>query len=489
MQNSRQTLRNSSIILILLLFLVVLLSLNLPAAPVYAQNAEPSATPNDPIWLAFVAARAAIEEEREVDLTIVRNWEFYQDNWEQPHPQRGDNAAGLDSCNSTVHIVNARSIYYGWTFSITDLRGDVYEARVSFDLEAVVVCDLLSTPVVEEAPAPEATDEAGEPISGDLPAPVAGSGATGGFELGGQVSGLTPDAIDRLRASGMVWVKQQLPLAAGIGEAQNYIDSVHANGFKILLSVVGDAHALGADFDGYAATYSAFVAQVATLGADAIEVWNEANLNREWPEGMINGGTYTQLLAAAFNAIKGANPNTMVVSGAPAPTGYWGAAGCGNDGCNDDTFMQQMADAGAASYLDCVGLHYNEGIVSPATMSGDPRGEYPTYYFSSMLNRGYAPFGGKPVCFTEMGYLTPEGMGGPLPGAFGWAGNTTVAQQAAWLSDAVARAAQSGRVRMVIVFNINFTLYGGSDPQGGYAIVRPDGSCPACSALATVMGG
>ena len=70
------------------------------------------------------------------------------------------------------------------------------------------------------------------------------------------------------------------------------------------------------------------------------------NLDREWPNGQIDGGRYTQLLAAAFNSIKSANSNVIVISGAPAPTGaeaaFPGAV------VNDDRFMQQMANAGAA---------------------------------------------------------------------------------------------------------------------------------------------
>ena len=224
------------------------------------------------------------------------------------------------------------------------------------------------------------------------------------------------------------------------------------------------------------------------LGADAIEVWNEPNIDREWPNGQVNGGTYTQMLAAAFNAIRTANPNTIVISGAPAPTGFFGTAGCTAQGCNDDVFMQQMAEAGASAYMDCIGLHYNEGIVSPATNSGDPRGEFPTYYFGSMLARGYNLFGGIPVCFTELGYLTAEGFEDPLPANFAWAQNTSLAQHAAWLADAASRAAQSGRVRIMIIWNVNFTQYVG-DPMGGYAMQRPDGSCPSCSTLGTVMGG
>ncbi len=67
---------------------------------------------------------------------------------------------------------------------------------------------------------------------------------------------------------------------------------------------------------------------MAAAGADAIEVWNEPNIDREWPNGQVNGANYTQLLAKAYNAIKGANPGTMVVSAALAPTGFVWRGGC-----------------------------------------------------------------------------------------------------------------------------------------------------------------
>src|SRR5690606_9904243 len=118
---------------------------------------------------------------------------------------------------------------------------------------------------------------------------------------------------------------------------------------------------------------------------------------------------------------------------------------------------------------------------------GDPRGSYPTYYFQSMLGRGYAPFGGKPVCFTELGFLSGQGFSDPIPASFAWASNTTVAQHAAWLAEAATAAAQSGRVRLMIVWNVDFPLYTPTDPMGGYAMFRPDGSCPACDTLGAVM--
>ena len=82
-----------------------------------------------------------------------------------------------------------------------------------------------------------------------------------------------------------------------------------------------------------------------------------------------------------------------------------------------------------------------------------------------------------------IGLLTPEGFP-PLPGSFGWAENVTLAQQASWLDQVVSLSARSGKVRLLIIWNIDFTQYG-DDPMAGFAIIRPDGSCPACDALAS----
>jgi hypothetical protein len=312
--------------------------------------------------------------------------------------------------------------------------------------------------------------------------PPAGVGTSGGFELGGQVAGF--DRPDLMAFAGMTWVKRQVRWSPGAGADAGLINDAHAKGFKILLSVLGSPGDIagGANYGDYAR----FVGDLARMGADGIEVWNEMNIDREWPVGEINPFSYTDLLRQSYNQIKANNPGTMVVSGALAPTG---AEGIGLDHVwNDDHYISGLAAAGAARYLDCIGIHYNEGIISPFQSSGDPRSEYYSRYYSGMVNLYYGVFnGGRKLCFTELGYLTPEGYG-PLPGNFGWAGNTSVAQQAQWLAQAATIARNSGIVRLMIVFNVDLTQYG-DDPQGGYAMIRPGGGCPACDSLRAVTGG
>jgi hypothetical protein len=484
MQDTRSTgIRIKFAIALTLMIAVVALVMPMSVA---AQGA-PTATPTDPIWLGFSAARTRVQEEKKVDLTFVRRWDFYQDDWSTANAEHPQKAAGIDGCVSTTSIVDARPIFYGWTFVITSLRGDVYTVRVSFDTRETAICDLGTTATAPSAPTPSGTAVAG------LPAPIPGSASTGSFALGGHIANFTDASVRALNASGMTWIKKQMK-GVGLDWAKGIIASAKVNNMKVLLSVVGDRDRLGANFDAYIQEYAQLVGQVAAAGADAIEVWNEPNIEREWPVGRVNGAEYTKLLAAASVAIRQANPNTIIISGAPAPTGAAGAAGCvlnqaaGVHYCNDDTFMQQMAAAGAGQYFDCVGLHYNEGVLPPNANSGDPRGEFPTRYFGSMTARGKAAFPNKQICYTEFGYLSGEGMPSAIPAAFNWTPNDpiTVAEQAAWLAQAATLAAQRGDIRLMIIWNVDFARWD-SDPQGGYAIIRPDGSCPACTALGTVM--
>lgn len=305
------------------------------------------------------------------------------------------------------------------------------------------------------------------------------------LQVGGHIKNFDDKAQAAMRSAGMTWVKKQVQF--GISDGKELIETAQAQGYKVLLGALGDKNRLANDFDGYVAEFAEYVAYLARLGADAIEVWNEPNIDREWPFGRVSGANYTRLLKAAYEAIKAANPETLVISGAPAPTGFF--AGCAAQGCDDNVFMQQMANAGAANYADCIGAHYNEGILPPTSQGGDPRGEYQTYYLILMLRRVAWPFrnAGIPMCLTEVGYLSPEGYG-PLPGHFGWAANTSVAEQAAWLSQALLIMSnfEDMPVELAIVWNIDFDTYG-ADPQAGYAIIRPDGSCPACESIAALQ--
>jgi hypothetical protein len=322
------------------------------------------------------------------------------------------------------------------------------------------------------------------PITNELP-----------LNVGGQMDHMSPEAAALIGGAGLTWMKFQIRYTIGdaslLNVARDRINFAHENGFDILLSIPGDKFELAAvGIPEYSRVYSEFVAQVAEMGPGAIQVWNEQNIDREWPAQLISGANYAALLQPAYTAIKAANPDVMVVTGAPAPTGFFG--GCGAGGCDDNVYYDQMAAAGVANFTDCVGVHYNEGILPPTALGGDPRGEYPTRYLQLMIQRAEFAFSvrgtPKPLCFTELGYLTGDGFAQALPAPFAWAAGNSIEDQANWLRDAITVAAnqQDAEVALLIIFNVDYERFVEDDPQGGFAIIRPDGRCPACDTIATL---
>lgn len=339
-------------------------------------------------------------------------------------------------------------------------RGDVLAARTA----------VAAPPVLVAAAMPDEVSP-GDPVE---PVP---------FEFGGQTA--TFDHTAEMHDMGMTWAKFQIKWAPGArgSDVATRIEEAHDRGFKVLLSITGPAFPDAIDY----AAYEQYLAEAATHDPDAIEVWNEQNLAREWPVGQISGENYVEnMLKPAYTTIKAINPDVMVISGALSPTGYFG--GCKPEGCDDATFIEGMMAARGYYYMDCVGVHFNSGATSPLATSGHPAdggdGHY-TWYYQPTVDV-YDFLGIRPLCFTELGYVSPEGYG-EIAGNFGWASDTNVEEQAEWLAETVSLAQESGRVRLIVVFNVDLEYYGPNDPQAGYAIVRPGGSCPACEALTEAL--
>lgn len=364
---------------------------------------------------------------------------------------------------------------------------------IRVDNTTAVAVLVTNTPAATVPPTPEpptATPTI-EPTPTVVPRPLVFNDLP--VSVGGHISNFNPDILPTLRDSGLTWLKWQIPFVVGddslLAVARDRISWSHANGFLAMLSIKGNKDelaALGTDYD---PLYAEFVRRIAEFQPDAIQVWNEMNLDREWPQGQIDPRRYVALLQPAYEAIKSVDPTIMVITGAPAPTGAEGAFGLDRV-WNDDRYYLGMANAGAADYSDCIGIHYNEGIIAPAQQGGDPRGNYPTYYLPLMLQRAAWPFRNieTSFCFSELGYLSPEGYG-TLPDGFAWAANTSIEEQATWLRDAIllAAKAQNMQIDLIVIWNLDFSNFD-EDPQAGYAIFRADGTCAACASIATLRG-
>ncbi|MDJ0755474.1 MAG: LysM peptidoglycan-binding domain-containing protein [Ardenticatenaceae bacterium] len=315
--------------------------------------------------------------------------------------------------------------------------------------------------------------------------PVTGPITLSGLAFGGQTQTFANTGL--MQDIGMTWVKVQFKWSPGnsAGDVAGVINQAKGAGFKVLVSMPGaTTYPSSIDFDAYVR----FLGEVAALPTppDAMEVWNEQNIDFEWPAGEISPTDYVnRMLAPGYNAIKNANSNILVISGAPAPTGFDNTT----NAWADDRYIRGMAAAGAANYADCIGIHFNAGATSPNSSTGHPAGTHYSWYFNPMVNTYSNAFGSsRPLCFTEIGFLSGDGFNG-LPPNFAWASGTSVQEHAQWLGEALQRSSIDSRITMFIIYNVDFTLYqSDGDPQAGYAIVRPDGSCPACDTIKGVLG-
>ena len=169
------------------------------------------------------------------------------------------------------------------------------------------------------------------------------------------MAGVTSDIVfaGRMHAK---WIKFDVRYLLGQDAAaqQQVIDETQANGFKVLLNVTGDPFEFsGTDRATYIAAYAAYVGALSANGADGIEVWREMN-------GRMTAQEYVQLLAYAYQAIKTARPDTLVISGA-----LKAVANAENPDDNTGTYYTRLAEAGAAQFADCIGTQYVRGRSRP----------------------------------------------------------------------------------------------------------------------------
>jgi hypothetical protein len=84
----------------------------------------------------------------------------------------------------------------------------------------------------------------------------------------------------------------------------------------------------------------------------AYQIWNEPNLAREWGGKPPNPQDYTRLLAIAYQRIKEADRDAVVISAGLTPTGT-----SSNEAMPDTLYLEGMYQAGFQAYCDMVGVH------------------------------------------------------------------------------------------------------------------------------------
>ncbi|HEY0581982.1 MAG TPA: hypothetical protein VGE94_07350, partial [Chloroflexota bacterium] len=115
---------------------------------------------------------------------------------------------------------------------------------------------------------------------------------------------------------------------------------------------------------------------------DAIEIWNEVNINREWGGQAINkqqAADYVRFLSMAYKAAHAAQPNVVIITAGLSPTGVKN-----NDAWDDAEYLQWLFDAGLKGGVnyDVLGAHGNtQAPEVDAPLNSLPAFGHPSFYF------------------------------------------------------------------------------------------------------------
>ncbi len=302
---------------------------------------------------------------------------------------------------------------------------------------------------------------------------------------------------------GVKWIKLQIPwedmqpngpddISPFFQRVQLYIEDADRRQFNILLSVVKAPNWARANVqeDGPPDDPQAFANFLSLLlrqvggSIDAVEIWNEPNLIREWRGNLpFSGAGYMQLFAPAYQAVRAYSPSLGIVTAGLAPTGN-------TDGSVDDReYLRQMYAAGLSNYPDIsVGVHpYSWGNAPDATCCGT-RGwdDDPHFFFADNL-RDYRQImtennhASVPMWGTEFGWATWDGFPSARPASEGWMDFNDRWAQGNYTIRAFEIAQSRGDIGIMFLWNLNFaTLLGmieNGDERAAYSIVVPGTAC------------
>ena len=228
----------------------------------------------------------------------------------------------------------------------------------------------------------------------------------------------------------------------------------------------------------------------------AYELWNEANLRREWNGFPLSAADFVELVRAGAASVRAADPLAIVISGAPATTGI----NDGVDAIDDRVYLREMLAAGVADAVDAIGAH-PYGWANPPDASAsapDPaaptHNNHPSFYFRdtlwdyfTILNQ--AGRSEKQIWVTEFGWGSFDRMKAPPPEGFEYMRAVDEWQQATYTLRAFELAHQWRWVGPLFLWNLNFApLLGTEFSESGYSLLRPDGSPrPVYLALETML--
>jgi len=379
--------------------------------------------------------------------------------------------------NQVVGKSPATDPRYAWT--APEQAGELkIEASLSFDDGQSLAGSTEPKPVqvaraATPTPTPRPTSAAPPPTKPPV-APAAPPSAFRGknmFGYGVQVNGSDPvREADEIVGLGFNWVKLQVVWKDYESSKGNvnwqpldgFVGAMSRKGINVLLSITKapdwsrpvNKQCTPEGCEGPpdnmqdAADFMARVAGKYCGTVKAIEVWNEPNLDVEWHDKRgVSAANYMDMLKRAYTEIKKACPATIVISGAPTPTGGDG----GRTAFDDLDFMHQLYRNPGASlrdWSDGIGVHPS-GFCSPPDALPIPgstnicgRNPHRSEYFRATLESYYAvmvQYGDrdKQLWPTEFGWPVGTGAGAHPAGV-----NTSPEQAAQWYKRAYELAKQ-----------------------------------------------
>ncbi len=216
----------------------------------------------------------------------------------------------------------------------------------------------------------------------------------------------------------------------------------------------------------------------------AYELWNEANLQREWMGAPLSAASLVDLLRAGAAGVRSADPQAILISGAPATTGI-------NDGVtaiDDRVYMEQMIAAGVATVVDAIGAHpygwanppdSNAAAPDPASPSHN---NHPSFFYADTLGDYHrlleqAGRPDMPIWVTEFGWGSYDGFGASPPPGVEYMAAVNEQQQAAYTLRAYEMVDGWPWVGPLILWNLNFApTFGHEFVESAYSLLRPDGT-------------
>ena len=358
-------------------------------------------------------------------------------------------------------------------------------------------------------PTPTSPPQPTRPPSSTGPTPLPPPVPKPGY--GVQVHLFAGDMAETLRWAqglGVGWVKQQVEWHTIEHGPDNFdwvlldraVEACNGFGFKLLLGVT---HApdwtrtseLESGPPANYAEFGRFMGQLATRYRGrvvAYELWNEPNLAREWRGDTLDPARFVALVAEGATAVQAADPDALVISGAPAVTGI-------NDGVeaiDDRVFLRGMYEAGIAQWIDGIGAHPygfanppDESWQGPTHVDSSHNG-HPSFFFRDTLEDYHAlmlTYGDTEhqIWVTEFGWPSTDKMGQMDTTGWEYGREVSEAQQADYVVRAFWMGDERPWVGPMFLWNLNLAaIWGSGNPVSAYSLLRPDGSYrPAYIAL------